>query len=68
MQQSRWQDEAKLIFPLSFGVKYLTPKIGLYIKLKLLMSCIQLKNSKTFDYKKSLKQPQHRLKVLSIFL
>ena len=42
--------EAKLVF-LSFETKYLTPKIGSYIKLKLLKSYISYKKFKTWDKK-----------------
>ena len=46
--------EAKLVF-LSFETKYVTPKIGPYIKLKLLKSYIKYKKFKTLDKKKCLK-------------
>ena len=42
--------EAKLVF-LSFETKYLTLKIGPYIKLKLLKSYISYKKFKTLDKK-----------------
>ena len=40
---------------LSFELKYLTPKIGSYIKLKLLKSSIWCKNFKTLSKRKMLK-------------
>ena len=43
--------EAKLVF-LSFETKYVTRKIGPYIKLKLLKSYIYYKKFKTWDKKK----------------
>ena len=46
--------EAKLVF-LSFETKYLTPKIGPYIKLKLVKGYILYKNSRLETKKKCLK-------------
>ena len=40
---------------LSFELNYLTPKVGSYIKLKLLKSCIWCKNFKTLSKRKMLK-------------
>ena len=47
--------EAKLVF-LSFETKYLTPKIGPYIKLKLLKSYIKYKKFRTLDKNEMLKR------------
>ena len=50
--------EAKLVC-LSFETKYLTPKIGPYIKLKLLKSYIQYKKFKTLDKKEMPKNSEN---------